>query len=52
MDVESENRAKVRRGNPSLWARNVAKEAKKSGLPYVNSAGNVVPAKRVGPNCE
>jgi len=39
-----------RKGEPSLWTRNIAKDARKSGLPYTNTNGDRVPAKQVGPN--
>lgn len=48
--MNEEDRPKNRKSDPSLWKRNVAKNARKSGLPYVNTKGNLVPAKQVGPN--
>lgn len=40
MDEEFNNPSKKLKGDPSLWKRNIAKKARKSGLPYVNTKGN------------
>jgi len=50
MDKEFNNPSKKLKGDPSRWKCNIAKKARKSGLPYVNTKGNPVPAKQFGPN--